>query len=89
MHMNRKMNPKSLENLKKGGVTRRQDKIRCTVTLLPQTKEWLAKGGNMSGRIDEVVGKILEGELVGRKKIQELEAEIERLKKLADPHQNS
>lgn len=75
------MNPKSLENLKKGAESRRQDKVRCTVTLKPVTKQWLAKGGNMSGRIDEVVRRILEGELVGVKKVRELEAEIEKLKK--------
>lgn len=87
--MKRKINPKSLENLKKGAEARNQDKVRCTVTLLPQTKQWLARGGNISGRIDEVVGKILEGQLIGLKKVQELEAEIARLKKnTTDPRQN-
>lgn len=77
------MNPKSLENLKKGAESRRQDKVRCNVTIKPATKKWLAKGGNISGRIDEVVRRVLEGELVGVKKVRELEVEIEKLKKLS------
>jgi len=35
------------------------------VTILPETKEWLARGGNLSGRLDELVAKVLKGELVG------------------------
>jgi hypothetical protein len=41
----RKINPKSLENLKMGAVARSQGKIRCQVTILPETKEWLSHGG--------------------------------------------
>ncbi len=86
--VSRKMNPNSLENLKMGAVARNQGKIRCQVTLLPQTKEWLARGGgNLSGRIDELVTKVLKGELVGARKLEELqreiallEAEVERLR---------
>ncbi len=73
------MNPKSLENLKMGAVARNQGKIRCQVTILPETKEWLARGGNLSGRIDEMVKKILKGELVGIRKVEELEQEVVRL----------
>jgi len=60
----RKINPASLENLKLGATARRKGKVRCTVTLLPETKAWLAKGGNVSERIDEIVRRILSGELV-------------------------
>lgn len=81
-NMSRKYNPKSLENLKLGSESRRQGKVRCTISILPQTKKWLARGGNLSGRIDEVVAKILEGHLVGIKKLEELQAEIKRLKAL-------
>jgi hypothetical protein len=77
--VSRKMSPKSLENLKMGAVARNQGKIRCQVTILPETKEWLSRGGNMSGRIDEMVRKILKGELVGNRKVEELEGEIKRL----------
>lgn len=75
----RKVNPKSLENLKMGAVTRNQGKIRCQVTILPETKEWLARGGNLSGRIDELVTKVLKGELVGFRKLEDMQREIERL----------
>ena len=75
----RKINPKSLENLKMGAVARSQGKIRCQVTILPETKEWLSHGGNLSGRIDELVAKVLKGELVGARKLEELQREIERL----------
>lgn len=77
--VSRKMSPKSLENLKMGAVARNQGKIRCQVTILPETKEWLARGGNLSGRIDELVAKVLKGELVGARKLEELQREIERL----------
>ncbi len=77
--VSRKMNPKSLENLKMGAITRNQGKIRCQITILPETKEWLARGGNLSGRIDELVKKVLKGELVGARKLEELQREIERL----------
>ncbi len=75
----RKMNPNSLENLKIGAVSRNQGKVRCQVTISPQTKEWLARGGNLSGRIDELVAKVLKGELVGARKLEELQREIARL----------
>ena len=66
---NRKMtkceiNQLSLENLKLGAAARRKGKVRVTVTILPQTKEWLGRGGNVSERIDEIVRRIIAGELV-------------------------
>jgi len=78
--MVRKMNPNSLENLKAGAVARCQGKVRCQITILPETKEWLARGGNLSGRIDEMVAKVLKGELVGVRKMEEMESEIVRLR---------
>ena len=78
--VSRKVSPKSLENLKMGAVARNQGKIRCQITILPETKEWLASGGNLSGRVDEMVTKILKGELVGARKVEELEREVERLR---------
>ena len=63
-----------------GAVARNQGKIRCQITILPETKEWLARGGNLSGRIDEMVAKILKGELVGVRKMEELEREVQRLR---------
>ncbi len=86
--VSRKVSPKSLENLKMGAIARNQGKIRCQITILPETKEWLASGGNLSGRIDELVSKVLKGELVGGRKLEQLErevqwlrAEVERLQK--------
>ncbi len=84
MHTNgnmskRNMNPASLENLKMGAASRRQGKIRCTVTLLPESKAWLEKGGNLSGRIDEMVGKILKGDLIHR---NALDKALEKIKEL-------
>jgi hypothetical protein len=50
----RKVSPASLENLKLGAIARWKGKVRVTVTILPQTKEWLAHDGNVSERIDEL-----------------------------------
>jgi hypothetical protein len=77
--VNRKMNPKSLENLKMGAIARNQGKVRCQVTIRPETKEWLARGGNLSGRIDELVAKVLKGELVGVCKLEQMQQEVKRL----------
>ena len=60
----RKISPASLENLKLGAAARYRGKVRITITVLPQTKEWLAQGGNISERVDEVVRRIVAGELV-------------------------
>jgi hypothetical protein len=49
------INPRSLENLKLGGESRRQGKIRRTYTLLPETVEWLSQSGNASNSIDQLV----------------------------------
>ena len=64
----RKLNPASLENLKKGAIARQKNKVRCCITILPETKAWLGKGGNVSARIDELVKKILSGELIHQPK---------------------
>jgi hypothetical protein len=75
----RAMNPASLENLKLGAVTRNKGKIKCSITILPETKAWLERNGNVSGRIDEMVGKILSGDLVGRRSLDEALNKIEVL----------
>lgn len=51
----RQINERSLENLKLGAQARYQGKVRHNVSLLPETMEWLKKGGNASQRIDELV----------------------------------
>ena len=66
----------SLENLKKGPQSRDQGKQRVNLTLLPETVEWLGKGGNVSARIDEVVAKIKSGELVGTRQLESLAEDI-------------
>ena len=75
----KKKHPNSLENLKMGTITRNQGKVRCQMTILPDTKKWLALGGNLSARIDELVAKILKGKLVGVCKLEEMQREVERL----------
>ncbi len=60
----REISQASLDNLKLGAITRRKGKVKVTVTLLPQTIEWLKKSGNMSQRIDEMVRRVVAGELV-------------------------
>jgi hypothetical protein len=77
--LNRKMNPASLENLKMGAISRNHGKIRCNITILPQTKQWLAASGNTSERIDELVSKWLKGELVSKSKLDEALAKIKVL----------
>ncbi len=59
----RKISERSLENLKLGAKARDQDKIRHNFTIKPETIEWLKKGGNASGRIDELVAAAKSGEL--------------------------
>ncbi len=92
---NRGKHPSSLENLSKGPEARRGEyKEKHLYNILPRTHEWLAQKGNASGRLDEVVGRILEGELVEASlsieelsaiqvRIKELEAEVRRLSELA------
>lgn len=60
----RKINRNSLENLKMGAIARNQGKLRVTLTILPETKRWLASGGNMSERLDDMVRKVLKGDVV-------------------------
>ena len=76
---------KSLENLKLGSQARDQGKIKCTFTLLPNTISWLKQGGNASGRIDEMVDKILSGALVNSNSPSP--ALTDALKKIADLEQ--
>jgi hypothetical protein len=57
----------SLENLKMGAIARKQGKKRVNVTLLPQTLQWLDKSGNRSEMIDEIVRRILKGDLIPKK----------------------
>lgn len=57
------MNERSLLNLKLGAQVRYQGKVRHNVSLLPETMEWLKKGGNASQRIDELVAAAKSGEL--------------------------
>lgn len=59
----RKISERSLENLKLGAEARRQGKERHNYTILPETHEWLGKGGNASQRLDELVKAAKSGEL--------------------------
>lgn len=59
----RQMNERSLENLKLGAQARYQGKLRQNFSILPETLEWLKKGGNASSRIDELVAAAKSGQL--------------------------
>lgn len=59
----RRINDRSLENLKLGAQARYQGKIRQNFTVLPETLEWLKKGGNASARIDQLVEAAKSGNL--------------------------
>lgn len=59
----RRISERSLENLKLGAEARYQGKERHNFTVLPETLEWLKKGGNASRRIDELVAAAKSGEL--------------------------
>ncbi|MBW4600995.1 MAG: hypothetical protein KME29_15720 [Calothrix sp. FI2-JRJ7] len=88
---NRGKHPSSLENLSKGPEARRgEKKEKHLYNVLPRTHEWLAEGGNASGALDELVRKLLEGELVEASNnqeqlatIKELEEKVRRLEELA------
>jgi len=73
-------NPNSLANLKLGAASRKSEKERHCYTVKPETHQWLANYGNASGRLDELVGKILAGELTSINTVRTLEAEVDRLK---------
>lgn len=57
------MNERSLENLKLGAQARYKGKLRQNFSILPETLEWLKKGGNASSRIDELVEAAKSGQL--------------------------
>jgi hypothetical protein len=59
----RRVSERSLENLKLGAQARYQGKVRQNFTILPQTLEWLKKGGNASQRVDELVAAAKNGDL--------------------------
>jgi hypothetical protein len=54
-------------------------KVPCQITILPTTKQWLARGGNISQAIDELVGEVRSGNLVSVSKVEALQEEIDRL----------
>ncbi|BAZ19094.1 hypothetical protein NIES4071_109790 (plasmid) [Calothrix sp. NIES-4071] len=81
---NRGKHPRSLENLSKGAEARRgEPKEKHLYNILPRTHQWLSQGGNASGALDELVRKLLEGELVEAPRIKELEEKVRRLEELA------
>jgi hypothetical protein len=80
----RRMSRASLENLKLGAKSRKQGKVRVTVTILPETKAWLEKNGNLSGRIDEMVTRYLKKDLVFREEYNEMLDQLKLLKELVN-----
>lgn len=59
----RRINERSLENLKLGAEARRQGKERHNYTILPETHAWLEHSGNASRQLDELVASAKRGEL--------------------------
>lgn len=47
--------PNSLKNLELGPVTTRSGKIKRSYTILPEYHEWLAEGGNASGKLNDLL----------------------------------
>lgn len=76
----RKMNPRSLENLKLGSIACTRGKVRSQITILPETKAWLARGGNISGMIDEMVANRLKNETASATDIEDLQREVQQLR---------
>ncbi len=62
----RKMSERSLENLKLGAESRRQGKVRCNFTILPETIQWLKCSGNASSAIDNLVFAALNQKLFSK-----------------------
>lgn len=71
----RRINERSLENLKLGAQARYQGKIRQNVSILPETLEWLKCSGNASGMIDDLVAAARNGGLKSNYTHQQIEAE--------------
>jgi hypothetical protein len=59
----RRINERSLENLKLGAQARYQGKARHNFTVLPETVEWLKATGNASDTIDALVAAARDGGL--------------------------
>lgn len=74
----RRINERSLENLKLGAIARYQGKIRQNVSILPETLEWLKCSGNASGMIDDLVAAAKNGFLKSNYTHQQMQAEQEQ-----------
>jgi hypothetical protein len=57
--------PNSLANL--NPQANNKGKVKCNLTLSPETIAWLKSGGNASSRVDYLVKAIKEGRLVWKK----------------------
>lgn len=71
----RRINERSLENLKLGAEARRQGKERHNYTILPETHAWLEHSGNASRRLDELVASAKNGELKSSYTYERIQAE--------------
>ena len=71
----RRINERSLENLKLGAQARYQGKIRQNVSILPETLEWLKCSGNASGMIDDLVAAARNGGLKSNHTHDQIEVE--------------
>lgn len=88
----RRINPRSLENLKLGPAACDRNKQRTNLTLLPETVQWLKGRGNASALVDDLVAAAKNGKLKPsdssdevltlRQEISELRSQLERWKQM-------
>jgi hypothetical protein len=72
---------RSLQNLEIGRRRSRVKKVQVTITILPETKEWLMRSGNISKRIDLIVEMIMDEELIGGYQLKRLREELAKMRK--------
>lgn len=72
-------NPSSLKNLEIAR-QRKTTKQRHAYTIKPEHHEWLTRYGNASKRLDELLERVISGDLVSLQRCQRLEDEIKVLR---------
>ena len=59
----RGMHPNSRKNLQLGPEVTRTGKVKRSYTILPEYHEWLAEGGNASGKLNDLLKVQIENEV--------------------------
>lgn len=71
---------RSLANLALGRKKRGAGKVRMCFTVKPETRSFLAYGGSASQRLDELVSKVQNGELINSQHLLNAMMTIENLR---------